>query len=80
MPIMPFSILMAGCDPIITIAGASFPSWLLCMLAGAILAAIVRPLLVVARLEPYIGPLMLFYPGLIAMLAMIAWLVFFNRA
>ncbi len=49
------------------------------MLAGAILAGLARPLLVVTRLEPYVGPLTLFYPSLIAMLAMIVWIVFFNR-
>jgi hypothetical protein len=72
-------VTLTACDPIITIAGANFPSWLLCMIVGAILAAIVRPLLVLARLEPYLGPLTIFYPSLIAMFAMIVWLIFFNR-
>jgi YtcA family len=69
----------SSCDPIITIAGANFPSWLLCMLVGAILAAAIRPLLVLARLEPHLGPLTIFYPSLIAMFAMIVWVIFFNR-
>ena len=69
----------SSCDPIITVAGANFPCWLLCMLVGAILAAAIRPLLVLARLEPHLGPLTIFYPSLIAMFAMIAWVVFFNR-
>ena len=43
------------------------------MIVGAILAAIVRPLLVLVGLEP------IFYPSLIAMLAMIVWVTFFNR-
>jgi hypothetical protein len=72
-------VTLAACDPIVTIAGANFPSWLLCMIVGAILATIVRPLLVRARLEPYLGPLTIFYPSLIAMLAMIVWVIFFNR-
>ena len=46
----------------------------------AILVAIVRPLVVVARLEPHLGPLTIFYPSLIAMFAMIVWVIFFNRA
>jgi hypothetical protein len=69
----------AGCDPIVAIAGANFPSWLLCLMVGAILAALIRPLLVLARLERHLGPLVIFYPSLIAMLAMIVWVVFFNR-
>ena len=72
-------VTLTACDPIITIAGANFPSWLFCMIVGAILAAIVRPLLVLTRLEPYMGPLTIFYPSLIAMFAMIVWAIFFNR-
>jgi len=49
------------------------------MIVGAILAAIVRPLLVMARLEPHMEPLTIFYPSLIAMFAMIVWVIFFNR-
>ena len=73
------TLTLAACDPIFTIAGANFPSWLLCMILGAILATLVRPLLVLSRLEPYLGPLTIFYPSLIAMFAMILWVIFFNR-
>jgi hypothetical protein len=73
------SLLIAGCDPIIAIAGADFPSWLICLITGAILAAITRPLLLISRLEPYLGPLPIFYSSLIAMFAMIVWVIFFNR-
>ncbi len=80
LPVISFSIFaFTACDPVITIAGANFPSWLLCMMAGAILAAMVRPLLVLARLERQLGPLTIFYPSLIAMFAMIVWIIFFNR-
>jgi hypothetical protein len=49
------------------------------MIVGAILAAIVRPFFVLARIEPCLGPLTIFYPSLIAMFAMILWVIFFNR-
>src|SRR5260370_20609564 len=65
-------VTLTACDPIVTIAGANFPSWLLCMIVGAILATIVRPLFVLARLESYLGPLTIFYPSLIAMFGMIS--------
>ena len=73
------TVTFTGCDPIVTIAGANFPSWLFCMIVGAILTAIVRPFLVLARIEPCLGPLTIFYPSLIAMFAMILWVIFFNR-
>jgi hypothetical protein len=72
-------VAFAACDPIVTIAGANFPSWLLCMIIGAVLASFVRPLLIITRLESHLGPLTIFYPSLIAMFAMIVWVVFFNR-
>jgi hypothetical protein len=72
-------LALTACDPIISIAGANFPSWLFCMLVGAVLAALLRPLLLLSRLEPNLGPLTIFYPSLIAMLAMIVWVIFFDR-
>jgi hypothetical protein len=73
------SLSISGCDPIVTIAGADFPSWLVCLTIGAILAALIRPLIAMARLEPYLGPLAMFYSSLVAMFAMIIWVIFFNR-
>ena len=73
------TLTLAVCDLVVTIAGSNFPSWLLCMVVGAILAAILRPLLELARLEPYLGPLTIFYSNLIAMFAMIVRVIFFNR-
>lgn len=73
-------LTVAGCDPVISIAGANFPDWLLCVGAGAILAALCHPLLVAARLERELRPLALFYGGLIAMFALIGWVSFFSRA
>jgi len=72
-------VAVTGCDPIITIAGANFPAWLLCLLVGAILTAALRPLLLLSRLELYVGPLTVFYPSLVAMLSMVVWVMFFNR-
>lgn len=70
---------MAGCDPVINVAGANFPAWLLCLLVGAGLAAICRPLLVLSRLDPYLGPAALIYSSLAVMFALIVWIIFFNR-
>jgi hypothetical protein len=80
MPTMLLSMLaFAAYDPIVAIAGANFPSWLLCMIVGAALAGLLRPLIVLSRLESHLGPLTIFYPGLIAMFAMSVWVLFFNR-
>jgi YtcA family len=65
---------------VINIAGANFPAWLLCLLVGAVLAALCRMLLVIARIDPYVGPPTIIYSSLTVMFALIVWIIFFNRA
>ncbi len=68
-----------GCNPVIDIAGANFPAWLLCAIAGAILAAAIRPVFLAAGIESYLGPLPVIYLCLAAVLACALYLIFFNR-
>ena len=72
-------LTVAGCDPVVNIAGANFPAWLLCAITGAILAAMLRPAFAISRVEPYLGPLLLIYPCLAIVLACLVYLIFFNR-
>jgi hypothetical protein len=44
------------CDPVLTIAGAHFPAWLVGALAGALLAALLRLLFLALRIEAYLWP------------------------
>jgi hypothetical protein len=69
----------AGCDPVIDIAGADFPSWLICMIAGIALAAALRALFAATRIEPHLGPLTVVYPCLALLLSCVVWMIFFNR-
>ena len=73
------ALLAAGCDPVINIAGANFPSWLFCAICGATLTGVVRPVFVMARLENYLWPRAIIYPSLAILLGCIVWLMFFNR-
>ena len=73
------ALTLAGCDPVVNIAGANFPAWLLCSIVGAALAVVIRPIFVVTRLEPHLGPLILIYPCLAILLACTVFLIFFNR-
>jgi YtcA family len=73
------SAAISGCDPIINIAGANFPSWLVCTIAGAVLAALFRPIFVLLRIEPYLWPLPLVYLSLGMLMACIVFVIFFNR-
>jgi hypothetical protein len=73
------SLTMAACDPVVNIAGANFPAWLLCAIVGAVLAATMRPAFVATGIERYLGNLLLIYPCLAVVLACIVYLIFFNR-
>jgi len=70
---------LCGCDPVINIAGANFPAWLVCALAGALGAALLRPLFVALRLEAYLWPLILVYPSLAVLIGCIVYQLFFGR-
>ena len=73
------ALLLAGCDPVINIAGANFPSWLFCAICGAILTAAIRPVFVVTRVENYLWPRPIVYSSLAILMGCIVWLMFFNR-
>ncbi len=69
----------AGCDPVVNIAGANFPSWLVAAIVGIILAALIRPAFVAIGIEQYLWPLPVVYASLAVLLACVFWLIFFNR-
>lgn len=73
------AFLFAGCDPVVDIAGADFPAWLICVIAGIALAMVLRTLFLAIRIEPHLGPLPLVYPCLALLLACVVWMIFFNR-
>jgi hypothetical protein len=68
----------AGCDPIVNIAGANFPAWLLCAIVGAFVAAAFRPVFTALRIEPYLWPLPAVYVALMVLTACIVYMVFFR--
>ncbi|HVA41824.1 MAG TPA: YtcA family lipoprotein [Candidatus Binataceae bacterium] len=73
------ALLSAGCDPVVDIAGADFPAWLICAIAGVALAAALRTLFVATRIEPHLGPLAVVYSCLAVLLSCVVWMIFFNR-
>jgi hypothetical protein len=73
------TLLLGGCDPVVNIAGANFPSWLFCAICGAILTVAIRPVFVVTRVEAYLWPLPIVYLSLAILMGCIVWLIFFNR-
>jgi hypothetical protein len=72
------TVLAAGCDPVFDVAGSFFPSWMLCLVVGAALAAVLRLVFFRVGLEPHLGPLPLVYGCLGALMTMVVWLAFFS--
>jgi hypothetical protein len=71
---------LAGCGraPSFNIFGSFFPAWLICMVAGILLAAIVNWLLSALKQEKLISWGIIAYPCLAAFFAFSLWLVFFS--
>jgi hypothetical protein len=71
---------LTGCGraPSFSILGSFFPAWLICMVAGIILAAIVNWALTHYKQEKLIAWPVLVYPFLAGLFACTLWLVFFN--
>jgi YtcA family len=73
------AMTLAGCDPVINIAGANFPAWLFCAICGAVLAVAIRPVFVVTRVENYLWPVPIVYLSLAVLMGCMVYLIFFNR-
>ena len=71
--------LLSGCSCIQEIGGAYFPAWLLSILIGWILAAIVRIVFVKIGLDGWIRPRSIGYPALNVFLTLLIYLIFFTH-
>ncbi len=71
---------LTGCTraPSIDIIGSFFPAWMICLAAAVVLTFVVRWVLIRLHLETEVGPLALFYPGLVTLLTCTLWLVYFQ--
>ncbi len=73
-------LFLTGCThaPTFNILGSFFPSWLLCLVVGICLAALVNWLLTRYKLEKLIVWPVLIYPCLAAFFSFLLWLIFFS--
>jgi YtcA family len=70
---------LSGCDPVVSVAGADFPDWLVCVIAGCLLCGASHLLFRRTGLERHLRPLPFFYGTLILMFSLIIWVTFFNH-
>lgn len=74
------AIAIAGCGraPTFNILGSFFPSWLICLFAGIILAAVANRLFVRFALDKELLWPVVVYPCIALFFACLLWLVFFS--
>jgi hypothetical protein len=69
------SLLFAGCDPVISVAGANFPVWLMCLIAGILASLFLRPVFVATGMDQWMTPRPLVYSCLALTIAFVCWLL-----
>ena len=69
-----------GCSraPSIEFVGTFFPVWMVCILAALAITGLFRAVLVRSGLEQKIGPVVVFYPSIMAAISCLLWLVWFS--
>jgi YtcA family len=68
-------LFIVACNPVISVAGAQFPVWMLCLLAGILAALALRPILVATGIDEWMTPRLLTYVCLALVSGFLCWLV-----
>jgi YtcA family len=64
-----------GCNPVIGIAGAQFPDWILCLFVGIVMSLALRPVFVATGIDEWMTPRPLIYACFVLAIAFSCWLV-----
>jgi hypothetical protein len=73
------AFLAAGCDPVIGIAGATFPVWQVCLIVGILASLSLRPFFVAVGMDEWMTPRPLVYSSLALVIALLCWLAVWWR-
>ena len=69
------AFFVSGCNPMISVAGANFPVWTLCLFAGILVALSLKPVFVAIGIDEWMTPCLLIYSCLALTFAFASWLV-----
>ena len=72
--------VLSGCrpGPDITVAGSYFPSWMAALALGVLGTILFWQLFIRTGIDPYLGPRILVYPGLVILLTLVIWMSVFR--
>jgi len=71
------AVSVASCAPVVQVAGAAFPGWMVCLLVGVLLTVAARFALAGLGLEAHLRPLPLVYFSLVLAFSFATWLLCF---
>ena len=69
--------MLAACDPVIVIAGAYFPAWIICALAAIAITTGFHVVMDKVGLDAYLVPRGLVYVAFYIAASLVVWLLFF---
>jgi hypothetical protein len=69
------AFFIVGCNPVISIAGAEFPVWTLCLFGGILVSLFLRPVFVATGIDEWMTPRLVTYSCLALAFAFLCWLV-----
>ena len=69
------AFFMSGCAPVISVAGAEFPVWILCLVVGILLSLSLKPVFVATGIDEWMTPRPLVYASLALTIAFVCWLL-----
>jgi len=69
------ALFIFGCNPVISVAGANFPVWMLCLFAGILGSLFLRPVFVATGIDEWMTPRPLIYSCLALAIGFLCWLV-----
>ena len=69
------AFFILGCNPVVSVAGAEFPVWILFLFAGIMVSLSLRPVLVVIGIDEWMTPRLVTYSCLALAFAFLCWLV-----
>ena len=65
----------SGRAPVISLAGAEFPVWILCLVVGIVVSISLRPLFLAGGIDEWMTPRPLIYSCLALVVAFVSWLL-----
>lgn len=74
--VLPF--LIAGCERTITVAGAFFPAWLICLVAALLISSLIHLVMFRKGWDLWLVPRNLVYTAMVLFLTLLLYLMFFR--